>query len=125
MGAPPEFQLLEFLQRPRKDGSRVMESDSGIITEDVCEDGMQYLSGRLILMLARAGILFGELVVVAVGVMLGVAVGVISIFEKRCLSVTEVECLGLGFRKVGDDILKTYLYSWLYLRNLYWLDRGG
>ena len=115
MGAPPEFRLLEFLQRLRKDGSRVMESDSGIITEDVCEDGMQNLSGRLILMLARAGMSVGEMVVVAVGVMLGVAVGVISISEKRCLSVTEVECLGVGFRKVGDDILKMYLYSWLYL----------
>ena len=40
----------------------------------VCEDGMQSLSGRLVLMFMRAGILVGEMVVVAVGVMVVVVV---------------------------------------------------
>ena len=58
-----------------------MEGDSGIIViEDVCEDGMRNLGGRLVLMLTTAGILVGKLVVVAVGVMVGVAVGVIFIY---------------------------------------------
>ena len=39
------------------------------------------------------------------GVVVVVAVGVMSFFEKRCLSVTEleVECLGVGFGLVGGD----------------------
>ena len=45
---------------------------------------------------------------VPVGVTVVVAVGVISISEKRCFSVMEVECLGLGFGLVGGDIMKTY-----------------
>ena len=45
-----------------------MEGDSGIVMEDVCEDNMQNLGGRLVLMLMRAGILVGEVVMVAVGV---------------------------------------------------------
>ena len=35
--------------------------------EDVCEDGMQNLGRRLVLMLIRAGILVGQVGVVAVG----------------------------------------------------------
>ena len=59
--------------------------DSGIVMEDVCEDedGMRNLGGRLVLIIMRAGILFGEVVVVAVGVMIVVAVGVISFSEKE------------------------------------------
>ena len=30
--------------------------------------------------------------------------GLISFFEKRCMSVTEVECLGVSFGLVGGDI---------------------
>ena len=100
-----------------------MEGDIGIVI--VCEDGMRNLGGRLVLMLTRAEILAGELVVVAVGVMVVVAMGVVSIFAKRCLSVTEVEFLGVSFRLMGSDILKTYLRSWLYSRKLLWLDPGG
>ena len=37
--------------------------------------------------------------------MVVVAVGVISFSEKRCLSVTEVECLRVGFGLVEGDIL--------------------
>ena len=65
--------------------------------EDLCEDGMENLGGRLVLMLMRAGILVCQVVVVAVGVMVMVAVGVLSFSEKLCHSVTEVECLGVGF----------------------------
>ena len=57
-----------------------MQGDSGIVIEDVCEDGMQNLGGRLVMMLMRAGILVAEVVVVAVGVMVVVAMGVISFF---------------------------------------------
>ena len=46
---------------------------------------MQNLGGRLLLMLMRTGILIGEVVVVAVGVMVVVAVGGISFSEKQCL----------------------------------------
>ena len=61
-----------------------MRGDSGIFMEDVCEDGMRNLGGRLVSMLMRAGILVGGLVMVVVGVM--------SFSEERCMSVTEVEC---------------------------------
>ena len=44
-------------------------------------------------MLMKVDILAGELVVVAVGV--------ISFSKKQYLSVTEVECLGVGFGLVG------------------------
>ena len=81
-----------------------MEGDSIFVIEDVCEDGTQNLGGRLVLILMRAGILVGELVVVAVAVIVVVAVGMISISEQ-CLSVTKVECLGVGFGLVGGDIL--------------------
>ena len=47
-------------------------------------------------MLMSAGILVGDVVVVAMGVM--------PSFEKRCLSVTEVECIGVGFGLVEGDI---------------------
>lgn len=47
------------------------------VIEDVCEDGKQNLHGRLVLMLMRAGILVGEVVVLVVGVMVVVAVCVI------------------------------------------------
>ena len=50
-------------------------------------------------MLMKAGILVGELEVVAVGV--------ISISEKRFLSAMQMECLGVGFGLVAGDILKT------------------
>ena len=57
-------------------------------------------------MLMGAGILFGEMVVVAVRVMVEAAVGVMSLFEKRCLPVSEVEveCFGVSFGLVGGDI---------------------
>ena len=93
-----------------------MEGNNGIV-KDVCEDGMRNLGGRLVLMLMRAGILVGELEVVAVGV--------ISISEKRFLSATQVECLGVVFGLVGGDILKTYPCSGLYLRKLLRLNPGG
>ena len=66
---------------------------------------MQNLGERLVLMLMRAGIFVGEVVMVAVGVMVVVTVGVISFSEKRCLSVTEVECLRVDFGLVEGDIL--------------------
>ena len=84
-----------------------MQGDSGIVIEDVCEAGMWNLGGRLVLMLMRAGILSGEVVVVAVEVMVVAAIGVMFFFfEKRCLSVTEVEveCLGVSFELVEGDI---------------------
>ena len=95
---PPSHQesrLLEFLQRPGGDGIRGMEGNSSIVIEDVCEDDMQNLGGRLVLILMRAGILVGELVLVTVKVMLVVVVGLIFISEKRCLLVMKVECLGV------------------------------
>ena len=74
-----------------------MQGDSGIAIEDVCEDSIQNLGGRLVLIFMRAGILVGEVVVAAVGV--------IFFYEKRCLSVTEVECLRVGLGLVEGDIL--------------------
>ena len=88
-----------------KVGAGGIQGDSGIVIEDVCEDDMQNLGERLVLMPMRTGILVGEVVLVAVGVMVVVAAGVISFSEKRCLSVVEVECLGVGFGLVGGDIL--------------------
>ena len=58
---------------------------------------MQNLGRRLVLMLMRADILVGEVTVVAMGV--------IHFSEKRCLSATEVEFLGVGFGLVRSDIL--------------------
>ena len=100
-GAPP--RLLEL--GAGKDVCEGMQGDSGIVIEDSCEDGMQNLGGRLVLMLMRAASLVGEVVVVAVGVIIVVVVGVISFYEKRCLSVMEVECLRVGFGLVEGDIL--------------------
>ena len=47
-------------------------------------------------MLMRAGILVGGVVVVAVCI--------VSFSKEGCLSVTEVECLRVGFGLVGGDI---------------------
>ena len=80
-----------------------MEGDSGIAMEDVCGDDMQNLGGRLVLMLMRAGILVGGVVVVVVAVMVMVEVGVVSFSEGRCLPV--VECVVVGCELVGGDIL--------------------
>ena len=60
--------------------------------------------GRLVLMLIRAGIFVVGVIVVVVGWMVVVGVGVISFSEDRCLSLTEVECLRVGFWLVGSDI---------------------
>ena len=59
--------------------------------KNVCEDDLQNLGGRIMLMLLRAGILVGEVIVLTVVVMVVLAVGVISFFEKRCLSLVEVK----------------------------------
>ena len=91
-------------RRVRGVGGGWMEGDSGIFIENVCEVGMQNLGGRLVLMLMKAVILVDEVLVVVVGVMIVVAMEVISFFEKWCLSVTEVGCLGVGFGLVGGDI---------------------
>ena len=56
------------------------------------------------LMLMTAGILVGGMVVVVVEVMVVVVVGVMSFSEERCLSVTEVECVGVDCGLVGGDI---------------------
>ena len=63
---------MEFLQRLGKMGAGEMEDDKGIDIEDECEVDKPNLGGRLVLMLARAGIFVGEVavvVVVAAGVM--------------------------------------------------------
>ena len=39
-GPPPLPRILEFLQHLVEDGCSGMKGDSGIVTEDVCEDGM-------------------------------------------------------------------------------------
>ena len=44
-----------------------VNGDDSIVIEDLCEDGMRNLGGRLVQMLMRAGILFGGVAVVAVG----------------------------------------------------------
>ena len=49
-------------------GEEGMEGYSGIFIEDVCQDSIRTLVRRLVLMLIRAGILVGEVVVVALGV---------------------------------------------------------
>ena len=68
-----------------------------MVMEDVCEDCLQNLGVRLVLMLMRAGILVGVVVVVAAGV--------ISYFKEWCLSVKEVKCLRVGFGLVGGGCL--------------------
>ena len=75
-------------------GAGKMKDDKGTIIEDEYEVEMQNLGERLMFILMSAGILVGVVVVVAVGV--------IS-FEKRCLSVVEVEYLGVDFGLVGGN----------------------
>ena len=75
----------------REDRCRGMEGDSGIVIEDVCEDSMQSLARRLVLMLMRGGILIGEVVVVAVGI----------ISFSDVMSVMEVECEVISSTWVG------------------------
>ena len=96
--------MLKFLQLPGKNGCGGMEHDGVIVMEYVCENDMQNLGGRLVLMLMRASILVGGVVVVAVEVMVVEVVGLISFSEKWCLPVTEIECLGVGFGLVGSRI---------------------
>ena len=64
---------------------------------------MQNLGGGLVLMLMRAGIMVGGVVVVEVMVM--VEVGVVSFSEGRSLPVVEVECVVVGCRPVRGDVL--------------------
>ena len=56
---------------------------------------MENLGGRVFLMIIRADILVGVVLVVAVGVIL---------FGKHCLFLTEVEYLGVSFGMVEGDI---------------------
>ena len=74
MGVPPRVPIVGG----GAGGGRA--GDSYIVIKDVCEDGMRNLGGKLVLMFTRAGILVGDLVMMAVGV--------ISI-SQRCMSVTE------------------------------------
>ena len=64
-------------------GEGGMEGYSGIFIEDVCQDSIRTLVRRLVLMLIRTGILVGEEVVVALGV--------ISFFEKTVFVGDEAE----------------------------------
>ena len=80
-----------------------MADGNGIAMEDVCEDHMQYLGGRLLSMLISAGILVGGVVVVAVEVVV-VALGIVSFSGEWYLSVMEVERWRIGFGLVGHDI---------------------
>ena len=66
---------------------------------------MQNLGRGLVLMLMRAGIMVGGVVVVVVEVMVMVEVGVVSFSEGRCLPVVEVECVVVGCRPVRGDVL--------------------
>ena len=70
---------------------RRIASDTGIVMKHLCKNGMQNLGGRLVLMLMRAGILVGGVVMLAVEMMV-VVVGIVSFSEERCLSVTMVKC---------------------------------
>ena len=68
---------------------------------------MRNLGGRLGWMFMEAGILVGEVVAVAMGVMVVmvvVAMRVMSSFEKCCLSVMEVKYLGIGFGLMEGNI---------------------
>ena len=67
MGAPPRVPVVGVPATTGKDGCRGVDGDSGIDIEDVCEDGMRNLGACVDA--HEAGILFGEVVVVAVGVM--------------------------------------------------------
>ena len=101
---PLESRLLDFLQCPEEDGYGGIEGDNAIALEFVCEDVVQSLGRRLVLMFMIADILIYEMVVVVVGVMVVVTMGVISFSKKRCLTVTEVESFGVGFGLVGGDV---------------------
>ena len=98
-----------------------MVGDNGFVMEVVLEDGMQRLRGKFILVLMRAGILVGGVLVVVVIVMVvpvgmlmsarilvgGVVVvvlGIVCLSEEQCLFVTEVECWRVCFRLVGCDV---------------------
>ena len=59
----------------------------------------------MVLMLMRAGILVGGVVVVVVRVMLMVEVEVVSFPEGRFLPVAEVERVVVGCGLVGGDVL--------------------
>ena len=78
-----------------------MESDSGIVMEELSGDDMWNLGGGLVLMLMRPGILFGGVV----GVMVMVEVGVVSFPKGRFLLVAEVESVEVGFGLVRNDVL--------------------
>lgn len=67
---------MEFLQRLGEMGAGKMEDDRGIDIESECEVDKRNIGGRLVLMLMRAGIFVGEVVVAVVGVIVAVAVGV-------------------------------------------------
>ena len=83
-----------------------MEGDSSIVTEDGCGDDMWSLGGRVVLMLMRAGILVGRVVVVVVGVMVMVHVVVVSFSGGRCMLLAEVECVVVvGCGLVGGNVL--------------------
>lgn len=68
--------MLELLQRLGEMGAGKMEDDRGIDIENECEVDKRNIGGRLVLMLMRAGIFVGEVVVAVVGVIVAVAVGV-------------------------------------------------
>ena len=68
--------MLELLQRLGEMGAGKMEDDRGIDIENECEADKRNIGGRLVLMLMRAGIFVGEVVVAVVGVMVAVAAGV-------------------------------------------------
>ena len=78
-----ESQLLEFLQRVGKMGEGEMEDDRAMIKED------KFVAS------IRASILVCLVAVVVVRVLS---------FGERSLSMTEVECLEVDFRLVGDGI---------------------
>ena len=58
----------------------------------------------MMLMLMRAGILVGGVVLVLVGIMVVAAMGVITFSEELCSSVIELKCLGVGFGLKEGDI---------------------
>ena len=82
-----------------------MEGGSGIVMEEVCGDDMWNLGGSLVLMLMRAGILVGGVVVVVVGVMVMVEMGVVSFPKGRGLPVAEREGVVVGCGLVAGGVL--------------------
>ena len=78
-----------------KTGEGEMENDRGMVMVDECVVYIRNLGGRLVLIFTRAGILVCVVGVVVVGVVF---------FRERSLSVTEVECLGVGVGLVGGGI---------------------